>query len=886
MSASLRPVVILVPILLAGAFLLALLRRPPDHAAAAEIAVLTEENFDLLAPRGKEGDAILGDFVLRNARLSAVVGDPVPRRDANASVRGVGGAVIDLTTNDSAQDLMAAFYPGGGRYLCQSTKMTGSGRVHESTPRPPPGVIQGEGVRLTCTSPPRDFKPAVTLTYSLGADDPFLTITTEMRNDGERRFPVTVEDSLIAQGPSFSRVADGDGPLFWAYDRWFGQAYGLTAEGLSARIRRNKDESIVTWLVGGEREVDLPPGSSLTVTRRLFPAANTIDLMAIARGGPRDDRWLPAIVRVTDRRDEPVAFADVKMMVGEEVRGEGRTAADGALRVLLPPERVLLTAEAHGRPARTITLEAPSPAAPVPRNPRIIPVVLDAAPRVVGRVTGTSGEPIPCKVSFTGVDGTPTPDFGPVTGDRQVGNLLYLTDGLFEQEVPPGTYEVTISHGPEFDREVRRLELADGLATVQLEAVLQRTVFTPGWVSADFHGHSTASGDTTASMAGRVLNLAAEGIEFAPCTEHNRIETYAPVIEALGLTGHLATAPGIELTSEPFPVGHQNAFPLVLRPRTQGNGAPAPNPDPVRQVRRLAGWDEGSEKLLQQNHPDIGWVYFDADEDGVPDDGFGLLPYQDAIEVYATNVLKMEPFIVHAEAGLYGPAGTRENNRVFNWLQMLNQGVRLAGVGNSDAHTNLHGSGGVRNYVRAATDEPARLEALDMVRSAKAGHIVMTNGPYLDVTAMAESGGTGTPAVPGDDLAAPGGHVRLHARVQCPNWIDIDRVQVLLNGRIAAEHSFTRYMHPKKFKSGSVKFDQSLDLTLQADTHVIVVAAHKHAMMEPVMGPEWGGQPPMAISNPIFVDVDGNGFKANGDTLGHPLPVKLSGRPQPVPPSR
>jgi hypothetical protein len=31
---------------------------------------------------------------------------------------------------------------------------------------------------------------------------------------------------------------------------------------------------------------------------------------------------------------------------------------------------------------------------------------------------------------------------------------------------------------------------------------------------------------------------------------------------------------------------------------------------------------------------------------------------------------------------------------------------------------------------------------------------------------------------------------------------------------------------------------------------------------------------PFAYNNPIFVDVDGHGFKPNGDALGFPLPVK------------
>jgi len=33
----------------------------------------------------------------------------------------------------------------------------------------------------------------------------------------------------------------------------------------------------------------------------------------------------------------------------------------------------------------------------------------------------------------------------------------------------------------------------------------------------------------------------------------------------------------------------------------------------------------------------------------------------------------------------------------------------------------------------------------------------------------------------------------------------------------------------------------------------------------------YGNMHPIAYTNPIFVDVDRNGWQANGDTLGHPL---------------
>jgi hypothetical protein len=40
------------------------------------------------------------------------------------------------------------------------------------------------------------------------------------------------------------------------------------------------------------------------------------------------------------------------------------------------------------------------------------------------------------------------------------------------------------------------------------------------------------------------------------------------------------------------------------------------------------------------------------------------------------------------------------------------------------------------------------------------------------------------------------------------------------------------------------------------------------------MGPEHENDKPTAVSNPIFVEVDGGGFRPNKDTLGAPLPVK------------
>jgi hypothetical protein len=86
-----------------------------DELSAAgdvDVAVLTEANWDELVPAGKEVDAIYGDYVLQNSYLRAVVAQPLANRNANMTVRSVGGCLIDLVVRSHPSDQLSAFYPG------------------------------------------------------------------------------------------------------------------------------------------------------------------------------------------------------------------------------------------------------------------------------------------------------------------------------------------------------------------------------------------------------------------------------------------------------------------------------------------------------------------------------------------------------------------------------------------------------------------------------------------------------------------------------------------------------------------------------------------------------------------------------------------------------
>jgi len=197
-------------------------------------------------------------------------------------------------------------------------------------------------------------------------------------------------------------------------------------------------------------------------------------------------------------------------------------------------------------------------------------------------------------------------------------------------------------------------------------------------------------------------------------------------------------------------------------------------------------------------------------------------------------------------------------------------------VVNTDAHYNLHGSGWLRNWIACPTDDPARIQVLDIVHAAEHGHIVMSTGPFLQVDLQAAQQGPHSRGIPGDQVEAPAGKGSLHVRVQCANWLDINRVQVFLNGRAEPTLNFTREKQPAMFAAGVVKFDRQIPLELKGDTHVIVAVIDDRSNLGDVMGPEQSKIPPVAVSNPIYVDVDGQGFTPNKDTLGAPLPVKRS----------
>ncbi|WP_166824428.1 CehA/McbA family metallohydrolase [Thalassoroseus pseudoceratinae] len=835
------------------------------HHHGPSVTILNKDNWDHTAPHGKEVDAIYGDAVLRNAHVTAVIAQPIPTRNANMTVRNVGGCLIDLTGNGSRGDQLSSFYPGRRAYPFR--QMTQSQDQSSTTVNGKTSKTSSAEV-VVRTQATKD-RPEVKVAYRLENDNPFLLVSTTFRNPGEKPLTVNLDDDIRFDTGKEQAIKspNGTSDLYYIEDQYWGHAVGVQVVDDERAIRSRSDSrySVLEYISGDKKDVALKPGETVRITRRLIPAKNLLEVQAIA-DSLNGTELQPFLVDLTDGNGEPIPAALVEIKQDGKRRGTGRTNENGELATSLPAGKYEINVTAFG-----VSLSRANPTE----------VEIDAVKddgvhqsiqfgswkpgRVIAKITGENGKPIPCKVEFRPQGDTHKPYFGPESAEYGVINLQYAPHGTFDQKVPAGIYEVVISHGPEFDAATQELTVAEGEKTM-LTAELKRTVDTTGWISSDFHSHSSPSGDNTSSQTGRVINLLCEHIEYAPCTEHNRIDTYVPILKKLGIEDQVATVSGMELTGSPLPLNHQNVFPMIHHPHEQDGGGPVTDVSPETQIERIMLWDNRSEKLIQQNHPDIGWLFYDKNGDGKPDGGYSRShEHIHVMEIHPVDVV------------LRNQKQVKEGNswhqtRIFHWLQLLNQGYRIPGVVNTDAHYNYHGSGGLRNWIRTKTDDPAEVESMDLVRNSKAGQLVMSNGPFLEFTVSEPD--SDKSYGPGDDFQTKSRTLVAHVRVQCPNWLDVDRVFLMVNGRVHSLHDYRRSTHADKFQDGVVKFDQELELEVAGDAHIIAVAGAENRTVGPIMGPGWGKAKPAALTNPVFVDTDGNGFTPNKDTLGVPLPVK------------
>ncbi|MBY0280176.1 CehA/McbA family metallohydrolase [Candidatus Binatia bacterium] len=502
-----------------------------------------------------------------------------------------------------------------------------------------------------------------------------------------------------------------------------------------------------------------------------------------------------------------------------------------------------------------------NPVTVVPYQTATLNVALPGTGAIDIAVTDENGDPLAAKATIVGFD--PSPGF---VNTQTILGLINNRTGVLRntgEDAPPfgvtqvafigpdgasgpvalepGSYQVVVSHGPEFSIATANVTVNAG-ATTPVALQVARVIDSSGFISADYHVHSIDSPDSKVTKVERVVSMLAEGVDFFTPSDHESRQDFNPTIASLGATSLISVAPSGEITT--FDYGHFNAWPMTIDPSKvnggsvdHGGAAPDGQDFPSygnysltpAQIIALAHADPG-QNTVQINH--IHSFFGMGGNSGLAIDT-GLVPPQSAVPA---SVRRLNPAVTNyftdtfdaleiwIESSRSGVATDFYGRNLGDWFNMLNQGILRTAVADSDTHKRINTqSGGPRTMVASPTDAPGALGGIADTLSANvnAGRAFGTNGPLVRITTSAASTGQ----IGGLELGLPtlisttDGAVDVTFDIQSPAWAEFDRIDVYVNS------TTTRSVVSKQSGAGlvSVKsYSTTPDYVLQAGTDFTV----------------------------------------------------------------
>jgi hypothetical protein len=462
---------------------------------------------------------------------------------------------------------------------------------------------------------------------------------------------------------------------------------------------------------------------------------------------------------------------------------------------------------------------------------------------------------------FVGEGNTPNPVFDDDLLDFRVNGELIPAGGTAntislaghaedppEVHLAPGSYRVFAMRGPEYGFHDTRLTLAAGeIRTLEI-GTPTRAVETPGWIAADMHVHSAESFDTSFPLARQLSAFAANGAEVLIATEHDRIFAPGPELRRLGLGDRLVALTGVEVTTaytggeSPHTLGHFNAYPMRPDPLAYRRGAPRAEGRRLRAVLGDLRRDDGA-PFVQLNHS--RGVLAHSGGEGAYFSHLAVAgePYDPTLPLSAAPnrvLLERDPATGLRDLDFHGlelmNGANLERFRLIraDWLSLLLQGEVRVAVGNSDTHRAGEQAALPRTYVALADDSIAGFDADAFFGALRAGRAFSTTGPMLDVK-LGDAG-------PGERFQGRKGTLRV--TVTAAPWVPVDRLLVHRNAEIIAKRVIRR--------------GEAVNLSLEfaRDGFLVVEVA---GLPDDTWSAVLPGFEPLAITNPIFVDADGDG---------------------------
>jgi hypothetical protein len=468
------------------------------------------------------------------------------------------------------------------------------------------------------------------------------------------------------------------------------------------------------------------------------------------------------------------------------------------------------------------------------------------------KIQDSRGEFVPGKITFLGLEPSKSPYFRPEnpveTGrdwERHKNSVFPSQEGQ-EVKLPVGTYLLTASRGPEYSLDQKVVEVLKG-ESIEIVFFIDQVVDTSNLLSMDPHLHTQNSLDGALPIPERIKSVIAEGVDVAVATDHNYITDYSPALKKLGLDKYLAVIPGNEVTHNG--VIHFCTYPLKARPAEENNGALDPRAEEAFLLFE-ASRQKNPEALLQVNHPrSIKYGYFT----------YYHLDQESAAHVLNTFDTSFD--VMEVINGTYRHNSDRV--AVKDWLNLLNRGYYFPLVGASDSHgIDAEEPGYARTYVHYEGEKGKKLNWAAVLESLKKGRSFASTGPIIEFKINGKY-------TPGDTFTAEREKIQVSLQVQSAPWVAVDEVRIIINGD-------RKMIIPVKTEENLIqKFHQEIDLKLKRDSYLAVEVLGKKSLYPVIQRPSKKSDLddavlPYALTNPVFIDVDGNG------KFDPPLPEKIN----------
>lgn len=407
--------------------------------------------------------------------------------------------------------------------------------------------------------------------------------------------------------------------------------------------------------------------------------------------------------------------------------------------------------------------------------------------------------------------------------------------------VAPGNYLAAVTRGFEYAAVETTATVPDD-GTGSLNVTLQRVVDTTGWMSVDTHAHGYASPDASVTNAERVATAAAEGLDVLVATDHEAVSDWAPDVEQAGLGAWLSTVIGQEVTA-PIPE-HTTMLGAPARPDLGARGGNVPwyGLDIAQIYDRSR---ERGARVVGLNHPRGGgyltmiqWNRLQG-APGLTDPTRIGLPANATLWTWDFDIIELmngvqEVFVV--------PSNASRTGLFDDWASFLNHGHRITAVGASDVH-GLERPGTPRTYFPSQANAPSEFDPEDLYLALTSGRALISTGAFATVTV------NGT-ATLGDTITDTDGTVDLHVRIQAMPAVHVAGFKVYVNCDQVASI-------PATDPDGTIKYDDTLSLAVDADAYIVVMGFGSKAMPRGLR--DVAQTIPRFATNPIFVDADGDG---------------------------